>query len=248
VSDVDRSEILAYAEQHGATAAGEHFKVSPATIRSWRHRAAQTESDPEPPASGVRSVAPGDDGWQCAKVEARPGHGEASKAGGGQIAEALSAVNKEGVSRAAQYGHAPPAVLRAWQARDRGDEPPMAPGEALIRLQYAFSSLPDDVRMELAAVAEEKHWAYHALDVEHHRILAERKRQAETEEMQRQRAERERAAAAEAAERAEREAAEEAERAAAVERAERAGVERERAATEAEALRRASEAARRQAA
>jgi len=36
--DVDREQVLAYAEQHGAQAAAEKFEVSAGTIRSWRHR------------------------------------------------------------------------------------------------------------------------------------------------------------------------------------------------------------------
>jgi len=36
--DVDRDAVLAFAEQHGAQAAGEKYGVSAGTIRSWRHR------------------------------------------------------------------------------------------------------------------------------------------------------------------------------------------------------------------
>jgi len=34
-----RSEILAYADAHGAKAAGEHFGIPAGTVRSWRSRA-----------------------------------------------------------------------------------------------------------------------------------------------------------------------------------------------------------------
>jgi len=242
MAEVDRAEILAYAEQHGATAAGEHYDVAPSTIRSWRHRAAQAGGDR---AADAPAVAPGDDDWQVARLEIRANGHEAARCGGEIIASALSEARSSGLQRARDTYGVPERIIAAWAARDAGREPSMGADEALDRLRYAFSSLPDDVRIELAKLAEENHWAYHALDVEHFRIRWARQHQERAEAAEQARAEQAAAAEAEAAEQREREAAEQAERERAAERAARAKAERERAAAEAEALRRASEQARR---
>jgi hypothetical protein len=44
----DRSEVLAYAERHGAKQAAERFGLPAGTIRSWRHRAKRRAASQQP--------------------------------------------------------------------------------------------------------------------------------------------------------------------------------------------------------
>jgi hypothetical protein len=46
----DRREVLAYADRHGAKAAGEHFHIPAGTVRSWRSRARKRGTAPPTPA------------------------------------------------------------------------------------------------------------------------------------------------------------------------------------------------------
>jgi hypothetical protein len=45
-----RSEVMAYADRHGAKAAGDHFHIPAGTIRSWRSRSRKRETAPPSPA------------------------------------------------------------------------------------------------------------------------------------------------------------------------------------------------------
>ncbi|MGI8904240.1 MAG: hypothetical protein ACR2IP_11425 [Solirubrobacteraceae bacterium] len=229
-----RGEILAYAEQHGATAAGERYGVSPGTIRSWRHRATGATAAPEATAA----VKPGDDDYQVAVV---PGGHPASV-----IREALSVAERRGVDRAASHIGVSPPLVTAWQYRARGEEPPDHSLE--YRFSAAWAGLPYDARREIMADVEQRAWAYIAPDLEHLRLVAEREAAARVERDKQQRHERDQVTEQE---RAEQTAAAKTKQAA-HEQAEanraRVQAQREQAAAESERMRRASEDHRRNAA
>lgn len=232
MTDVDRAEVLAYAEEHGAQAAGERFGVAAGTIRSWRSRAG---------GSSAAAVKPGDDAYQVAELPVRFAGGEAPRTGAARILAAFS----EG----SDIAGVPEPIVRSWTARDEGGELPVGDDRNCFdRLRYAFASLPDDMRAEIALRAERAAWTYHQSDLQHLRIVAERERAAWDAQREQERRARVEATEKEIAEQgalAERErvAAEHAE----ANRA-RVAAERERAAAESEAMRRASEDLRRSAA
>ncbi len=237
MSEHDRAEVLAYAEQHGTAKAAEHFGVSAGTIRSWRSRE-RSNGDP--------LIKPGDAGYHVAELPSRFGSHEAMASKAKDIVDALEVARREGVATARQYGYAPTKVISAWLARDEGREPQVNPDDALDRLRYAFASLPDDVRCALAAESERAAWAYHAPDIEHVRILRRREDEARAEreaQKQREREEHDREFAEQGRawqERQDRlEAEQEAERRAEAEQAERERQASEQARRQSEALRRA---------
>lgn len=229
MTEQNRAEVLAYAEQHGTSKAAERYSVSSGTIRSWRSRS-RSNGDP--------TIKPGDEGYHVAELPSRFGAHEASASSGQQIVDALEVARRRGVATAQQYGCAPQAVIAAWQAREDGREPQVNPDDALNRLRHAFASLPDDVRCALAAEAERAAWAYHAPDIEHVRILQRREAEAAAERRAQEQPEREEHEREQRAKSEARKAAHEAKMA----EAEREAAER---AEEQECQRQASEAARR---
>jgi hypothetical protein len=52
-----RSEVMAYADAHGAKQAGEHFHIPAGTIRSWRSRARKRGTAPPTPAQRFEAEA-----------------------------------------------------------------------------------------------------------------------------------------------------------------------------------------------
>ncbi len=68
MSNVDRAQVLQHAEQHGSAAAAQRYGVSPATVRSWRHRAGATATPAEPEATPA--VKPGPPDWPTVEIEA----------------------------------------------------------------------------------------------------------------------------------------------------------------------------------
>lgn len=189
--------------------------------------------------------APGSDGYRLAELPARVGYHEAPSSTAGTIHRALEVARSASVGHAAEHAAVPGEVVRAWQARDEGGEPPVEPSDSLERLRHAFASLPDDLRCRFAGEVEAAAWAYHAPDLEHVRAVACRDAEAEAAREVERRAEWERRDA-EAAERAEAEqrAREERDRESAEQA--QAGAEEEAArAAAAEEQRRQSEEARR---
>ncbi len=237
MGDVDRAEVLAYAEQHSAAEAAEKFGLSAGTIRSWRHRQG-TDATAEPDATPA--VKPGDASYQVAPV--RGGYPASL------VLEALAVADKQGPDRAAAHIGASRELIAAWQARAQGEDPAMPDREVDYRFRHAWPVLPPDVRHRIALDIEAQAWRYLEPDMQHLRIVWERQA--------RERAERE---ATERQERADVTQAEQAEQAAKVEterlqreqaEANRARVQaqREQAAAESERMRRASEDMRRNAA
>lgn len=192
----------------------------------------------------MTDVKPGDDRYEIAERRFRASPNEAPTYNAESIHGALNLVETD-VAEAVRHGYGPYEVLAAWHARDHGEDPEVAPEEALDRLRYAFSGLPDDLRCKLAAEAERTAWLYFSPDLEHLRIV-QRREVEQAEQEQAEEAERQRQRDAEYEERKRqrdeefakaREAAEEEQR--------RAEEEETRRHEESERLRRESEATRR---
>ncbi len=69
MSNVDRVEVLQHAERHGSAAAAQRYGISPATVRSWKHRAGDTATIAQPAEATEKQGLPGPQGWPVISID-----------------------------------------------------------------------------------------------------------------------------------------------------------------------------------